>query len=158
MDTEKVSVLTHYFIPNADYPKIKEALRQIQANPKNTLMHNYADLDEAMYNLQDLYRSGLVQSFYLGTILVGILVFDVVKYWWSPRRFLYETMVLNVDKNFHGFGRIAVRQLEKLAAKYSCAAICSGCMVDTNVPIVRNLYKKFGFKIDTSNFIKELDE
>lgn len=157
METHKVSVITHYFIPKGDYEKIKDTLKQIQDDPKNTLMHQYADLEEAMFNLEGLYRNGQVQSFYLGADLVGILVFDVVKYWWSPRRFLYETMVLSIDKDFHGFGRIAVRQLEKLAQKYSCAAICSGCMVDQNVPVVRNLYKKFGFKIDASNFIKELE-
>lgn len=157
METHKVSVITHYIIPKSDYQKIKDTLRKIQEDPDNTLMHKYADLEEAMFNLEGMYRNGQVQSFYLGADLVGILVFDVVKYWWSPRRFLYETMVLNVDTSFRGFGRIAVRQLEKLAQKYSCAAICSGCMVDRNVPVVRNLYKKFDFEIDASNFIKELE-
>ena len=157
MEIRQISVITHYIIPKGDYQKIKDTLKQIQDDPKNTLMYQYADLEEAMFNLEGLYRNGQVQSFYLGTDLIGILVFDVVKYWWSPRRFLYETMVLNVDKRFHGFGRLAVQQLEKLAQKYSCAAICSGCMVDQNVPVVRNLYKKFGFKIDASNFIKELE-
>ena len=157
METEKVSVVTKYIMPSSDYKKIMATLKEIQDDPKNTLMHKYADLEEAMSNLESFYRRGQVQSFYLGVNLIGILVFDVVQYWWSPRRFLYETMVLSVDKDFHGFGRIAVEQLEKLAKKYTCCAICSGCMVDHNVPVVRNLYKKFGFRIDTSNFIKELE-
>jgi len=141
------------------YTSIRKALLEQKRDSKNPFMHAFGDIDAAMENIQNFWRKGQAVLFYDDADkkhLVGLLIFDVVQYWWSYDFFLSEVLVLNTDKKFHGFGRIAIKKLEELADTYKCVGICSGCILEKNAPLVSNMYKKAGFQIATSNFVKDM--
>lgn len=146
-------------IPRDDYESIRKALLEQKKDSKNPFMHAFGDINAAMENIQDFWQRGQIVMFYNDKDkrnLVGILIYDVVQFWWSREYFLSEVLVLNTDKSFHGFGRIAIEKMKELAGLYKCAGICSGCILEKNAPMVANMYKKAGFQIATSNFVKDL--
>lgn len=138
--------------------KIRVALQAIFDNPKNKIVHTFSDIETAMSAMRDFVRNGEVIFFYDGNRFIGIVIYDVVNYWWSDKRFLMEVMILCVEPKCAGFGRIGVSILEDLAKEYNCVAINSGCIVESNKSIVTNMYKKAGYSFDVPTFIKEVKQ
>ena len=107
-------------------------------------------------NLLALSARGRVVVFTEAGSLVGILVFDVGSLWWTTETVLIEEFVLVVQDGFHGFQRIAIQELERLAKEYDVAAILAGSLYTDEPRMVLNAYKKAGFTETAPTCIKVL--
>lgn len=85
---------------------------------------------------------------------IGLLAFDVVKEWWTPKPILTETIILSMSDDVKGFARIAIDKLKELAEFYDVAAIVAGCLFQKSPQVVTNSYKKKGFDIIQPVYIK----
>ncbi|MBS5519645.1 MAG: hypothetical protein KHX13_04850 [Acidaminococcus intestini] len=141
-----------------DVERIYDALLAEKNSRDNPFMHAYGDIDAAIRNIVEMDRRGQVVKFRTPENgLIGILIYDIVNFWWSDEPFFSEVLVLKTDPTFTGgFGRMAIRQMERIAKDNKCVGICSGCILERNAPMVTNMYKKAGFQITTANFVKDL--
>ena len=61
--------------------------------------------------------------------LIGIIMFDVVRTWWCKEDILVEEIVMCLAKDYKGFGRVAVQELENIAEFYNCGLISAGSLL-----------------------------
>lgn len=96
-------------------------------------------------NLLSMSARGNVVIFTDAGSLVGILMFEVGKLWWTSEDILIEEFILVVDEHYHGFQREAIKELERLAEEYDVSAIVAGSIYMDCPSLVMNAYKKAGF-------------
>lgn len=79
--------------------------------------------------------------------LVGLLMFDVGRIWWSDKIVIMEETVFCLDKSYSGIQREATRELDRIARGYSAEIIVTGNMISTGDTerLVMNGYKKAGY-------------
>lgn len=140
-------------ITYAEEKAIATALLEHRSAEGNDFVH-LGDLETTMNSLRCMAKNLQVVKFYDETKFIGILVFDVVKIWWSKKRFLDEVLILCVSSTYHGFARVAIKYLNHLAKVVEADAILAGCYFQTHPMIVTNSYMKDGFDIYVPNFIK----
>ena len=90
--------------------------------------------------------------------LIGLVVYSWENTWWGDNSMnvLIEHMVLCVNKSFKGFGRIAIKALERVAREKKCSAIISGSYLTKETKHIENMYKKQGFTQVCPSFVKVL--
>lgn len=125
---------------------------------QGALEHPLAPLTsvEAVYRtLKVANDNGYLEAFALSGRVIGILMYDIGNPWWSECFCLKEMLVLTVDPEFKGFGRIALERLQELAEEHGCALIESGSAFCLESKIIHNLYtKKGGFQFTYPNFVR----
>lgn len=101
--------------------------------------------------------NGYLEAYALDDHVVGVLMFDVAKPWWSDEFCLKEMLVLTIDPEFYGFGRIALARLQELAKEYDCALIESASAFNLDHKLVGNLYMRKGkYDLSYPNFVKKI--
>ena len=100
-------------------------------------------------------ENGYLEAFAVNDCVVGVLMYDIARPWWSNAYCLKEMLVLTVDPRFKGFGRIALERLQEIAVENGCDLIESGSALCLDSKAVENLYmKKGGFQFTYPNFVK----
>lgn len=102
---------------------------------------------------------GNIRAWYDATgKLVGVLMFDVGKLWWTDKTVIMEETVFCIDKSYSGIQREAIRELERIARGYEAELIISGNVLSTGrtAKLVMNGYKKAGFKPICTDMVKVL--
>lgn len=135
---------------------IHDALLRHREKEGNQLMWSFGNADFVVSKLQALSAIGRVVEFYEGDRFIGILLFDVGDLWWTDAIFLLEEFVLCVDKDYKGFQRKAIEELEFLANLYEVNGIISGCYFQAEPQIVMNGYLREGFDVNMPSAMKIL--
>ena len=126
-----------------------------ERDKQGSSMLGFADLRKLKFSLHQMDKQGRIRSFVNGQgKIIGILVFDVGFAWWSKSLILSETFVFCVDPEFHGFGRVAVKELKALASVYHCEIIVAGNFFMEKPDVMTNTYKKGGFETICPTYIK----
>nr|DAT53598.1 MAG TPA: Glucose-6-phosphate acetyltransferase 1 fold, GlcNAc biosynthesis, alpha/beta [Caudoviricetes sp.] len=100
---------------------------------------------------------GQIRAWYDATgKLVGLLMFDVGRIWWSDKIVIMEETVFCLDKSYSGIQREATRELDRIARGYSAEIIVTGNMISTGDTerLVMNGYKKAGYTTICTDMIK----
>lgn len=100
---------------------------------------------------------GQIRAWYDATgKLVGLLMFDVGRIWWSNKIVIMEETVFCLDKSYSGIQREATRELDRIARGYSAEIIVTGNMISTGDTerLVMNGYKKAGYTPICTDMIK----
>jgi len=100
---------------------------------------------------------GQIRAWYDATgKLVGLLMFDVGRIWWSNKIVIMEETVFCLDKSYSGIQREATRELDRIARGYSAEIIVTGNMISTGDTerLVMNGYKKAGYTTICTDMIK----
>ena len=123
---------------------IKALKREAKVSPLETL-----GSQGAIYmHVLDQNLKGQIRAWYDATgTLVGLLMFDVGRIWWSDKIVIMEETVFCLDKNYSGIQREATRELDRIARGYSAELIVAGNMISkgTTEKLVMNGYKKAGY-------------
>ncbi len=106
-----------------------------------------------IHNLLSMSIQGRVVIFEEDGEFMGILVFDVGKWWWSNATVLQEDFVLSVT-NKAGFQREAIKKLNELAEEYDVDCIAAGSIYMNKGAMVMNGYKKDGFIMTAPTCVK----
>jgi len=118
-----------------------------------------ASKDTLIVTLRQLSLNGYLLSFVSNEgKLIGILIWDVGNHWWSTEVVITEMFVFCIDKDFKGFGRVALHELDVLAKRYKAKAIVAGSYFLREPQIVTNMYKKFGYSEESPSYIKIIRE
>ena len=75
---------------------------------------------------------------------VGVLAYDIVTPWYTRRTCFEELFVLGLDPAFHGFGRVALKYMKKIAKGIGCALMETGASMTDKPKMIENLYKRHG--------------
>jgi len=84
---------------------------------------------------------------------IGTVGSSFAEMWWAQKSVcLVEEFVVG---NCSGFGRIALRYLDRVAKETNCKVISSGNFLGTQPKMIENMYMKHGkFDLVRQNFIK----
>jgi len=108
--------------------------------------------------LTALNEAGQLQGFTSRTTgeLIGIIGYSFEPVWWTNGECcLKEQMVVCVDPECHGFGRVALAWLEVQAEVNNCGIIETGSAFSENPRLLENLYvRKGGYQFSYPNFVK----
>lgn len=114
----------------------------------------------AVYShLLEQNTNGKIRAWYDATgKLVGVLMFDVGKLWWTDKTVVMEETVFCIDKTYSGIQREAIRELERVSRGYEAELIISGNVLSTGrtAKLVMNGYKKAGFEPICTDMVKVL--
>lgn len=123
---------------------IKALKREAKGSPLETLGSQGAIYTHVL----DQNLKGQIRAWYDTTgKLVGLLMFDVGRIWWSDKVVIMEETVFCLDKTYSGIQREATRELDRIARGYSAELIVAGNMISkgTTEKLVMNGYKKAGY-------------
>lgn len=132
---------------------IKALKREAKGSPLVTL-----GSQGAIYShLLEQNLKGQIRAWYDATgTLVGLLMFDVGRIWWSDKIVIMEEAVFCLDKKYSGIQREASRELDRIARGYSAEIIVVGNMISTGdtEKLVMNGYKKAGYSPICTDMMK----
>lgn len=155
MDT----VVKEYRLRNPE----KDAMTYIGALKKEAKGHLLEALGSqgAVYShILEQNIKGHIRAWYDATgSLVGLLMFDIGKLWWSDKIVLMEESVFCTDKSYSGIQREAIKELERVARSCEAELIVSGNVLSTGKTerLVLNGYKKAGFQPICTDIIKVVE-
>ena len=132
---------------------IKALKREVKGSPLETLGSQGAIYTHVL----DQNLKGQIRAWYDATgKLVGLLMFDVGRIWWSDKVVIMEETVFCLDKNYSGIQREATRELDRIARGYSAEIIVVGNMISTGdtEKLVMNGYKKAGYSPICTDMMK----
>ena len=138
-------------IASAIYLKMHDNYQQIGER------FNAIDLKGIYETVKESYERGNLIVFVDTTDrLIGIIMFDVVRTWWCKENILVEEIVMCLAKDYKGFGRVAVKELENIAEFYNCGLISAGSLLSPqDHKKIENLYMIKGeFTAKYSSYIK----
>lgn len=156
MDTQKFTIVPD--VTFDDMEKIVVAVtKQADKNSTPLFKHRKSikDLTKQLWKMQQLGTLGVFvneQGEY-----AGLLACHLVELWWIEGNVLVEDLVVSIDTKPNGFGRFAVQVLEDIAHDNECVMICSGSSMVQDTPMIRNMYKKYGFVVYGESYLKELN-
>lgn len=114
-----------------------------------------ASLEHIHQTVKIANENGYLDAFVLNGHIVGVLMYDIAKPWWSDCYCLKEMFILTVDPTFKGFGRIALQRLEELAEEHGCSMIETGSAFCLEPKLITNLYMKKGnYNFTYPNFVR----
>jgi hypothetical protein len=100
-------------------------------------------------------RSGYLDVYVLGDRIIGVIMYDFGNLWWADEACLKEMIILTIDPDFVGFGRIALERLEELAVEHDCALIETGSAMHLDKKLIENMYVKKGrYQITYPTFVR----
>ena len=114
-----------------------------------------ASLEHIYQTVKVANDNGYLDVFALNGNIVGVLMYDIGKTWWSHCYCLKEMFLLTIDPEFKGFGRIALERLEELAEEHGCSMIETGSAFCLEPAPIANLYMKKGnYNFTYPSFVK----
>lgn len=117
-------------------------------------LYSHASPMFARKNLRDMAKAGQVAVISVDTGIVGIVVFDVVRQWFTVEPMVVEQLILQVNDRYAGVGKVAMGVLEGAAKDYGASVIIAGNSLGSQA--VSNRYLKDGYR-QFDGFIKEVD-
>lgn len=109
--------------------------------------------------IEEHNRLNQLNVYALSNSIIGIIMYEIGKPWWSDVKVLGEMSIFTVDNRFCGFGRIALERLTEIAVENDCSLIETGSVICNDHSLVKNLYMIKG-KYDWTypSYIKILQE
>ena len=120
-------------------------------------LYNVPTLDGVIKFFNELQAAGCLDVYAYQGRIIGVLGYHVAPVMWSTRKCLQEMIVFQVNKQFKGFGRVALERLNELAVLNDCSVIAAGSLINMDPQMTTNLYmKKGGFTFSYPCFVKVL--
>lgn len=124
-------------VASAFYTKLKEAKTKPGAA--------YADFETIYESLMDMSYNGCLWVFETNAgHVVGSVAISVCQPWYTKKTCLEEVFVLQLDPQFHGFGRVALKFLKNKAREYGCGLLVTGDALSDDQRMIENLYQRHG--------------
>lgn len=142
--------------PEKDARRYLEALKR---EGKGHLLESMGSEDRAYTHIIEQHFLGNIRAWYDATgSLVGLLMFQIGKPWWSDKIAVYEETVFCIDKSYSGFQREAIRELDRIARANNAEMIFVGDIVSsgTTEALVVNGYRKQGYQRVANELVKTL--
>lgn len=152
MDT----VVKEYHLRNPE----KDAMTYISAlkrEAKGHLLETLGSQGAVYSHLLEQNAKGKIRAWYNATgSLIGLLMFDIGKLWWTDKVVVMEESVFCIDTSYSGIQREAIKELERVARGYEAELIISGNVLSTGKTelLVLNGYKKAGFQPICTDMVK----
>ena len=152
MDT----VVKEYHLRNPE----KDAMTYISALKREAKGHLLEALGSqgAVYShILEQNTKGKIRAWYNATgNLIGLLMFDIGKLWWTDKVVVMEESVFCIDTSYSGIQREAIKELERVARGYEAELIISGNVLSTGKTerLVLNGYKRAGFQPICTDMVK----
>lgn len=74
--------------------------------------------------------------------IAGVVFYAIGTEWYSNKPMLYDRLVINIDNNIVGFGRIAVNILKKLMKANKCICLFDSTILADNQAMIRHGFDK----------------
>lgn len=140
-----------------EYDQIVERLNYLKTKEGSKIIKDMGDAEYCAMGIVKMSCQSQVIVFYDDDKFIGLLAFDVVNTWWTPKRILDEEFILSMTDDFKGFARIAIDKLIELAEYYKASLIAAGCFFQDKPQMVTNSYIKKGFNLSQPIYMKMME-
>lgn len=118
--------------------KLYEQIRSLKTKKGRQMVDWYS----VKHSIANMAANNLLVVFNTPTgKTVGVLAYTIEIPWYSNKPVLSEIFVLQIDPEFHGFGRVALKFLKETAKKWGCALLETSVSMTDDPKPVENLYK-----------------
>lgn len=118
-------------------------IRSLESKPGK----HFADLWSIKASVAALAAQGNLCVFYKDSdriSMVGAVASNIVLPWYTRQTCLDEIFVIQMNPQFHGFGKVALDSLKKKAKVNGCALLQTGASMTDRPEMLRNIYERKG--------------
>lgn len=135
-------------------------IKALKKESKGHLLETLGSENRAYEHIIEQNNAGNIRAWYDATgKLVGLLMFQIGKPWWSDKVAVYEETVFCLDRSYSGIQREAIRELERIARANDAVMIFVGDIVSsgTTEKLVINGYLRNDYKPIAHELVKTLE-